>query len=84
MEAPTFIGALQTFRNAEADVHEYLWMATAWTRMSWRPCCSAWSTSGQRPKFVYTIPTFQNPAGVSLSLERRRALVDLAHPSAHC
>jgi len=33
---------------------------------------------GRRPKFIYSIPSFQNPAGVTLSLERRRRLVELA------
>lgn len=33
---------------------------------------------GWRPKLVYTIPDHQNPAGVTLSTERRRALVELA------
>ena len=30
---------------------------------------------GRRPKFIYTIPNFHNPAGVTMSLERRRELV---------
>jgi 2-aminoadipate transaminase len=33
---------------------------------------------GPRPSFLYTIPTFQNPSGVSLSAERRRRLTELA------
>ena len=33
---------------------------------------------GKRPKLVYTIPTFQNPQGWTMPLERRRALVDLS------
>jgi 2-aminoadipate transaminase len=33
---------------------------------------------GRRPKFIYTIPNFQNPAGVTLSLPRRRRLVEVA------
>jgi 2-aminoadipate transaminase len=33
---------------------------------------------GRRPKFIYSVPSFQNPAGVTLSLERRRRLVELA------
>ncbi len=33
---------------------------------------------GRRPKFVYSVPNFQNPAGVTMSLERRRRLVELA------
>ena len=32
----------------------------------------------RRPKFIYTIPNFQNPGGVTMSLERRRRLVQIA------
>ncbi len=38
---------------------------------------------GERPKFVYTVPNFGNPAGVTMSYERREHLVALcreAHP----
>ncbi|MBX3014995.1 MAG: PLP-dependent aminotransferase family protein [Caldilineaceae bacterium] len=34
--------------------------------------------AGKRPKLFYTVPTFQNPLGWTLSLARRRALVELA------
>jgi 2-aminoadipate transaminase len=34
---------------------------------------------GRRPKFIYTVPTFQNPAGVTMSLERRGRLVEIAN-----
>jgi 2-aminoadipate transaminase len=34
--------------------------------------------SGRTPKFIYTVPNFHNPAGVTMSLERRRHLVQLA------
>src|SRR6059058_2568583 len=33
---------------------------------------------GERPAFLYTIPTFQNPSGRTLSTERRRRVVELA------
>ncbi|MFG1907908.1 PLP-dependent aminotransferase family protein [Kribbella sp. NPDC048928] len=33
---------------------------------------------GRRPKAIYTIPTFQNPSGATLSLERRHRLLELA------
>jgi 2-aminoadipate transaminase len=32
----------------------------------------------RRPKFIYSVPTFQNPAGVTMSLQRRRYLIELA------
>jgi DNA-binding transcriptional MocR family regulator len=34
--------------------------------------------AGTRPRFLYTIPTFNNPAGVTMSLARRRALLEIA------
>src|SRR3712207_221584 len=39
--------------------------------------CSS-DLNGRTPKFIYTVPTFQNPAGVTLSLPRRRRLVEVA------
>jgi 2-aminoadipate transaminase len=40
----------------------------------------AWAADEERepPKLIYTIPTFQNPAGTTLSLERRERLIELA------
>jgi 2-aminoadipate transaminase len=35
--------------------------------------------AGRRPKFIYTVPNFQNPAGVTMSLPRRERLVRLAN-----
>ena len=35
-------------------------------------------SKGRRPKMVYTIPTFQNPQGWTMTLERRKALVQVA------
>ena len=36
------------------------------------------ASTGKRPKMVYTIPTFQNPQGWTMTLERRKALVGVA------
>jgi 2-aminoadipate transaminase len=38
--------------------------------------------SGDKPAFLYTIPTFQNPSGRTLSIERRRRIVELARDHA--
>src|SRR4029450_13273061 len=35
---------------------------------------------GRRPKFIYTVPTFQNPGGTTMSLPRRRRLVEVTPP----
>jgi 2-aminoadipate transaminase len=33
---------------------------------------------GRKPKFIYVVPDFQNPSGITMSLEKRRAVLDLA------
>jgi 2-aminoadipate transaminase len=74
VEAPTYLGAIMAFRSFEThivavpidddglDVDE-LGRSLA---------------AGLRPKLAYSIPDNQNPAGVTLSAERRGALVELA------
>jgi 2-aminoadipate transaminase len=75
-EGPTYVGALQAFSAYQPDIR-----------------CIAMDEHGMRmdlleeqlrelgprgAKFIYTIPNFQNPGGVTLSAERRRRLLELA------
>ena len=46
-----------------------------------RPSKAALDSLDQEPKFLYTVPNFQNPSGVTLPLERRQQLVALARRS---
>jgi 2-aminoadipate transaminase len=74
VEGPTYLGAIMAFRGFEADV-----VAVPLDDDGLRVDeLEAQLTGGLRPKLLYTIPEFQNPAGVTLSAERRRALVELA------
>jgi len=34
---------------------------------------------GKKPKFIYVIPDFQNPAGMTMSEKRRKEIIDIAH-----
>ena len=75
-EAPTFMDALRVFRSHEAELvgvpvdEEGLQVDAMAALLERLP---------KRPKFLYTVPTYQNPMGVTMSPPRRRALVDLAH-----
>ena len=53
--------------------------ATACASTCWRRRSTGCDAEGARPKFIYTVPSFQNPAGVTMSLERRRELVRIAN-----
>ena len=71
-EAPTYLGALQAFNAYQAD---YLPVPIDDDGMD-VDALDEQMRAG--PKFVYALPNFQNPAGVSLSMDRRRRLVERA------
>jgi 2-aminoadipate transaminase len=78
-EAPTYPGAVPTFSTYQADVVQIAMDEDGMRVDELEVTLERLEREGRRPKFVYTIPSFQNPAGVTMSLERRRRLVELAH-----
>ncbi|MFZ6030836.1 MAG: PLP-dependent aminotransferase family protein [Chloroflexota bacterium] len=72
VESPTYLGALQAWTPYGA---EYITVPTDKDGMVIDALEAALQ---QRPKFIYAIPNFHNPLGVTLTLERRRKLVELA------
>jgi 2-aminoadipate transaminase len=78
VEAPTFIGALQTFRNAEANLLEVPIDEHGLDVVALENVLLQARATGVRPKLLYTIPTFHNPAGVTLAAERRPRVIELA------
>ena len=77
-EAPTYPGAVPTFCSYEADVHQVSTDDGGMRTDELEELLSGLASAGRRPKFIYSVPSFQNPAGVTLSEERRRRLVELA------
>ena len=74
VEAPTYLGAIMAFRGFEAEL-----VTVDVDRDGLRTDqASELLHGGRRPKLLYTIPDHQNPAGVTLTEERRRELVSLA------
>jgi DNA-binding transcriptional MocR family regulator len=78
IEAPTFLGAVGRFKLAGARIVGAPVDAHGLDVDALEERLGALRREGVRPKFIYTIPTFQNPAGVTLTMERRRRLVALA------
>jgi 2-aminoadipate transaminase len=77
-EAPTYPGAVPVFCTYQADVVQIEMDDDGMRIDVLADTLDRLEREGRRPKFIYTVPTFQNPAGVTMSLERRRALVRLA------
>jgi 2-aminoadipate transaminase len=78
-EAPTYPGAVPVFSSYQADVVQVEMDADGMRVDLLEQTLQRLEREGRRPKFIYTVPSFQNPAGVTMSLERRRRLVEVAH-----
>lgn len=72
VESPTYLGALQALNAYGA---EYISVRADDNGMVTDELIGAFRAG---PKFIYVLPNFQNPTGVTLSLERRKHLVQLA------
>jgi 2-aminoadipate transaminase len=78
-EGPTYPGAVPVFSAYQADVVQIDTDADGMRVELLEDVLDRLERDRRRPKFIYTVPSFQNPAGVSMSLARRRLLVDVAH-----
>jgi|CZKG01.1.fsa_nt_gi 2-aminoadipate transaminase len=77
-EAPTYPGAIPTFSAYQADVEQIDIDADGMPIDALESTLDRLQAQGRRPKFIYTIPNFQNPGGVTMSLARRRRLIEVA------
>jgi 2-aminoadipate transaminase len=77
-EAPTYPGAVPTFGAYQADVVQIEMDSDGMPIDELESVLDRLAGEGRRPKFIYTIPNFQNPGGVTMSLPRRRRLVEVA------
>src|SRR5919202_4306146 len=78
-EGPTYPGAAQAFSSYQADVVQIDVDERGMRVDLLDETLDRLESDGRRPKFIYTVPSFQNPAGVTMSLERRRQLVEIAN-----
>ncbi len=77
-EAPSYPGAIPVFCSYEADVVQIECDHDGMRIDELEAALERLDKEGRPPKFVYSVPTFQNPAGVTMSLPRRQRLVELA------
>jgi 2-aminoadipate transaminase len=77
-EAPTYPGAVPTFSAYQAQVEQIEVDSDGMPIDALESTLDRLQAQGRRPKFIYTIPNFQNPGGVTMSLPRRRRLIEVA------
>ncbi len=76
-EAPSYVGALGVFRAHEAEVVHVPMDEHGLVPEALESTLTEVVTSGRRVKFLYTVPNFHNPGGVTMSLERRPRILEI-------
>ena len=77
-EAPSYVGALGTFASYQAKVVHVPMDEEGILPEAFRQATVAARAAGHEVKFLYTIPNFNNPSGILLSVERRQQLLAAA------
>jgi DNA-binding transcriptional MocR family regulator len=77
-EAPSYVGALGVFRAYQAEVVHVPMDDDGLQPEALADTLLRLRREGRRVKLLYTVPNFQNPAGVTLSVARRPEIVEVA------
>lgn len=77
-EAPSYVGALGTFKQYQAEIVHVAMDDQGLIPQALREAIAATRAAGRKIKFLYLIPNFQNPAGVTLTAERRTEILEIA------
>jgi len=78
-EGPTYLGALQAFSAYEPDIRTIEFDDCGMRMDLLEEELERIGKGNPKLKFLYTIPNFQNPGGVTMTPERRKRLLELAH-----
>ena len=76
-ESPSYVGSLGVFNAYQADVRHVGLDDQGLIPEEFASAVEQARGEGKRIKYLYTIPNFHNPAGVSMSIPRRKELVEL-------
>jgi 2-aminoadipate transaminase len=77
VEAPSYVGALGAFASYQADVVHVAMDDDGLIPEALEEAIRRTAAAGRRAKFLYTVPNFQNPAGVTLAAGRRHRILDI-------
>lgn len=78
VEAPSYVGAIQVFNSYQADMVTIPLDQNGLQVDRLEKELKNLQKAGEQVKFLYVVPDFHNPAGVTLSKERREKLLDLS------
>jgi 2-aminoadipate transaminase len=76
---PSYLGAIQAFKSFRANMVGARLDKQGINVDTVEDILRTYTAKGQKIKFIYVVPDFQNPSGVTLSLERRKRLLELCY-----
>ncbi|WP_424183630.1 PLP-dependent aminotransferase family protein [Actinokineospora sp. G85] len=76
-EGPSYVGALGTFASYQCEIRHVVMDEHGLVPAALREALGQAAKAGRRVKFLYTIPNFNNPAGVTMAVERRSEVLDI-------
>lgn len=78
MELPSYLGGIQAFRRCGADMRGITMDHNGMNIELLLKCLDELEKQNKKPRFIYTIPDFQNPSGITMPIERRKELIKIA------
>ena len=79
VDRPTFAGAIVAFQMERPQIVGVDIQEDGSDVDGFRSKVLELEKEGKKPKFIYVVPDFQNPTGITMSLEKREALLDLSY-----
>ncbi|MCY7413835.1 MAG: PLP-dependent aminotransferase family protein, partial [Salinibacterium sp.] len=76
-EGPSYVTAMVVFKSFQANIHHVPMDQFGLIPAALREHVARLKADGRRIKFLYTVPTFSNPAGVTLTWERRLEILEI-------
>lgn len=79
LELPSYLGGIQAYRRCGADMRGVRMDDDGIVIEEVESRIREIEGEGKKPRFINVIPDFQNPSGITMSMERRHRLIELAH-----
>jgi len=78
LESPSYLGGIQAFARGGADMHPIPLKEDGMDLEHLAKVLKDLDAKGRKPRFIYVIPDYQNPSGITMTLDHRKRLLALA------
>lgn len=79
LELPSYLGGIQAYRRCGADMRGVRMDDEGIVIEELEECIERIEGEGKKPRFINVIPDYQNPSGITMSMERRHRVIEIGH-----